>query len=62
MTQHEVDSSRIRVCVQCKNEWEFTEKEERFLREKFGVGFKEPRRCIPCRKANREAEDSRGNR
>lgn len=62
MTQHDVNSSRIRICAGCKQEWEFTEKEEAWLREKFGENFSEPKRCKPCRQKRREVENTAGNR
>lgn len=48
------DEDRSRVCVACKEQWIFEEKEEIFLREIFGTAYKEPQRCIPCRRRARE--------
>jgi len=48
------DGSRIRTCRDCGEEWEFTEKEEAFLRGTFGDEYNEPTRCLPCRKLNKE--------
>lgn len=64
MTQpdHHEDSSRVRTCAGCKQEWVFEEKEEAWLRDKFGESFSEPKRCKPCRQKRREAEDTAGNR
>ena len=55
------DQERIRVCAECNKEWLFKQGEENFLREKFGDGFIEPKRCYPCRKAKREQQVPRGD-
>jgi hypothetical protein len=52
------DESRTRTCRDCGEEWEFTEKDEAFLRKTFGDKYTEPTRCIPCRKINKEKKAS----
>lgn len=41
-------------CIGCREEFEVTQGEIDFLKEKFGDDFAMPRRCKPCRKANKE--------
>jgi hypothetical protein len=47
------------VCVDCKQDFEFTDGEEQFFREKFGDDFQVPKRCKPCRQANKERKQQR---
>lgn len=56
------EESRTRTCRDCGEEWEYTEKEEAFLRETFGDKYIEPTRCPPCRKLNKEKRASQAPR
>lgn len=53
-------ASRMRKCIDCGEEWEFTEKEEQFIRSKVESGdfeeYHEPRRCLSCRKKRRDGK------
>ena len=51
-------AGKMLKCVDCKEDFEFTEGEEAFFKEKFGDDFKPPKRCKPCRKANKQKRDS----
>lgn len=50
------------ICVDCKKPFIVAEGEERFLREKFGDDFSMPKRCKPCRQANKERKAQGGNK
>lgn len=58
-------TDRTRKCIDCGEEWEFTEKEEKFIRSKVESGefeeYNEPRRCVPCRRKRRESKKGRRN-
>jgi hypothetical protein len=52
--------------LKCKNpkcpnpEFEFSEGEEQFLREKFGDDFKPPSYCKPCRAERKKQKKAKG--
>lgn len=41
-------------CADCKEDFLFTEGEQKFFQEKFGDDFTPPKRCKDCRKAKKE--------
>jgi putative zinc ribbon protein len=43
---------RMLVCVDCGNEFAFTEKDQRFFASK---QFADPKRCRPCRDLKRQS-------
>lgn len=43
-------ASKFLSCVDCKQEFEFTDGEQKFFKQK---GFTDPKRCGPCRKAKK---------
>jgi len=45
------------TCKDCGDDFEFTEKEHDFFKEK---GFDPPKRCKPCRDAAKKARQSQG--
>lgn len=47
------------TCQDCKCEFEFSEGERAWFAEK---GFDPPKRCKPCRKANKEKRGSHSHR
>ena len=46
-------------CVDCKEDFTFTEGEQSFFQEKFGDDFVPPKRCKACRKARKEKNNDR---
>lgn len=44
---------RTLLCVDCKAQFQFTEGEQKWFTEK---GFKDPKRCRPCRDARKQGE------
>jgi hypothetical protein len=49
-------------CADCKQPFMVSPGEEKFLRERFGDDFAMPKRCKPCREANKERKkNKRGN-
>jgi len=51
------------IKCECGTEFEFTEKEEQWYREKFGDDFHPPKRCKACReKKKAEKENGGGDR
>lgn len=47
---------------QCGQEFEFTEKEEEWYRNKFGDDFSPPKYCKPCREARKAEKQQNGDR
>jgi len=47
-------------CLDCENEFEFTDEERTWFEDKFGADFKPPKRCKPCRKKRKEERDAGG--
>ncbi len=45
------------TCKDCGNDFEFTQKDQDFFKEK---GFDPPKRCKPCREVNKRARQSQG--
>ena len=43
-------ANELKVCVDCGNEFEFSEKDQAFFKEK---GFVPPKRCKTCAKRKR---------
>jgi len=52
-------------CVDCSEEFAFTEREQAFyatkLDAKTGMPWSAPKRCKPCRDAKKQARRSQGN-
>lgn len=46
-------------CVDCGNEYTFTEKEQEYFKLK---GLTTPKRCKPCRDIRRQQKERQGNR
>jgi len=42
------------TCANCNNEFEHSEGEEKWMRERFGSEYRPPRLCVDCRKARRQ--------
>lgn len=43
------DLDRERVCVECGEQWYFSEEFEQKLKRIFGQDYNEPKRCAVCR-------------
>lgn len=55
-------SDKVLKCVDCKEDFVFSGKDQKFYEQK---KFSEPKRCKPCREANKvriENERARGSR
>lgn len=47
-------------CVDCNNEFVFTEGEQSFFKDRFGDDYTPPKRCKDCRKAKKERNNNGG--
>ena len=45
------NKNKIIICADCKEEFAFTEVDQKFFREH---KYADPKRCLPCRKQRRE--------
>jgi hypothetical protein len=48
-------------CVDCGDEFTFTEGEQKFFQAKFGNDFAPPKRCKPCRAKKKAEKEAKGN-